>query len=304
MISRRNFLTRSSILLGASFAPSVIAIQPFDRKSPRFMLALAAYSFRKYFKEAPQEKDSKVESVRQITLFDFIDYCSEHKVQGAELTSYYFPKTVTQEFLLKLKRHAFLQGVDISGTAVGNNLTLPSGEKRNEQLELVKAWVRHAQVMGAPHIRIFAGAVQGITREEGMQNCITALKELCAFAGQHGVILGLENHGGIVAEADDLLRIIKEVESPWLAINLDTGNFQTSDPYGDLAKCAPFAANVQFKVEIRPRNGQKEKADFPRLFKIMEEAKYRGYIALEYESAEDPYAAVPGLLEQMRRFIV
>jgi sugar phosphate isomerase/epimerase len=98
-----------------------------------------------------------------------------------------------------------------------------------------------------------------------------------------------------------LIEIVRAVKSPWIGINLDTGNFHTDDPYADLAKCAPYSVNAQIKVEIR-RRGQKanEISDLPRLVKILRDANYQGYVALEYEAKEDPWKAVPEWLEKMK----
>jgi sugar phosphate isomerase/epimerase len=90
------------------------------------------------------------------------------------------------------------------------------------------------------------------------------------------------------------------VDSPALGINLDTGNFNTSDPYADLERCAPYAINVQLKGELHPRGQPKTAADLTRLVRILREANYQGYVALEYESAEDPWKAVPPLLRRMK----
>ena len=76
---------------------------------------------------------------------------------GAELTSYFFPPEFDSDYLLKLKRHAYLRGVAISGTAVGNVFTHPEGPARRKEIESVNDWIRHAAIMGAPHIRVFAG---------------------------------------------------------------------------------------------------------------------------------------------------
>ena len=270
--------------------------QPWKRPGkPRFALSLAAYSFRDYFNHA--------DAAKRITLFDFVDYCADHGCAGTELTSYYFPKNLDTAFLLKIRRHAFLRGVAISGTAVGNTFTLPQGEKRTEQIAMVKQWVDHAAMMTAPHIRVFAGTASGADKTEAKRLCVSALEECADYAGSKGVFLGLENHGGIVSEPGDLLDIVKSVKSPWLGINLDTGNFVTDDPYRDLAECAPYAVNVQFKVEIQRRGQQKGMADFERLVRIIREANYQGYVALEYEAKDDPFTAVPGHLRKMSELL-
>jgi sugar phosphate isomerase/epimerase len=154
--------------------------------------------------------------------------------------------------------------------------------------------------MGAPHIRIFAGNAQGgISPTQAKTLAIGAIEECCDYAGQKGIVLGLENHGGIVADPADLLEIVRAVKSPWFGINLDTGNFNTADPYADLARCAPYAVNVQVKTEITKRGQKKEAADLARLVQIVRDANYQGYVALEYEAAEDPWKAVPETLEKL-----
>src|SRR5258705_7672054 len=116
--TRRTFLKNSLSLAlagaGLTGIPAAFAVEPFNRKgAPRLQMSLAAYSFRDYFKHKEESK--------RITIFDFVDYCAEQGCLGAELTAYYFPDPLTDEFLIKVKRHAFLRGIDISGSAVGNN---------------------------------------------------------------------------------------------------------------------------------------------------------------------------------------
>jgi sugar phosphate isomerase/epimerase len=306
LINRRSFLKYS---LGGSFStlalggwsPGATAIEPFKRAGgPRLMLSLAAYSFRQYFIHGGEQPKSGVDPAKRIDLFQFIDFCADHGCEGTELTSYYFPPQVTEDYLVKLKRHAFLRGINISGTAVGNTFTLPKGEKRDAQIASVKKWVDYAAIMSAPHIRIFAGGAQGVSKEEAKKLCIAAIEECADYAGPKGVFLGLENHGGIVSEPAEVLEIIGAVKSPWFGVNLDTGNFHTDDPYDGLAQCAPYAVNVQVKSEIQRRGQNKEPADLARLVKILREANYQGYVALEYEAAEDPWKAVPGLLKRFK----
>jgi sugar phosphate isomerase/epimerase len=301
-VNRRAFFKRSfGVGIFAAAAGPVAwrtgAIAPLERAgSARMLLSLAAYSFRDALRQTSG-------SSKRMDLFQFIDFCADHGCHGTELTSYYFPPDVSNEYLLKIKRHAFLRGIAISGTAVGNTFTHPHGERRSREIALVKQWIDHAHTMGAPHIRIFAGSVQGTSKDEAKQLAIEAIEECCDYAARRGVFLGIENHGGIVAEADDLLELVRAVKSLWFGINLDTGNFQTADPYGDLAKCAPYSVNVQIKTEIQRRGQKKEPADLPRLISILREANYQGYVALEYEAAEDPWKVVPQTLRQLKELL-
>ncbi|WCJ58658.1 sugar phosphate isomerase/epimerase [Fontisphaera persica] len=294
-IPRRSFLrwTGSAALLGTLLPAS--AMEPLQRPGrPRLIPSLAAYSFRNYFQKPGQP--------RSLDMFGFVDYCAEQGLPAAEVTSYYFPRPVTREYLLRLRRHAFLRGVALSGTAVGNNFARPKGEALQKEIASVKEWIDYAAILGAPHIRIFAGpAPKEIPLAEATRNCLEAIEECCAYAGEKGVMLGLENHGGIVTTAEQLLALVKAVRSPWFGVNLDTGNFTSEDPYAELAACAPYAVNVQIKVEVRRQGAPKpEPADLPRLVRILREANYQGYVALEYEAAEDPWDAVPRWLKAMQ----
>jgi sugar phosphate isomerase/epimerase len=110
----------------------------------------------------------------------------------------------------------------------------------------------------------------------------------------------LENHGGITATADQLLALVTAVQHDWFGVNLDTGNFRTSDPYCDLAKLAPFAVSVQLKTEIHPAGKAKAQTDIGCIFSLLRRVGYRGYVALEYEGEADPFIAVPRYVRQMQ----
>jgi sugar phosphate isomerase/epimerase len=70
-----------------------------------------------------------------------------------------------------------------------------------------------------------------------------------------GLVLGLENHGGIVATADGLLEIVRAVRSPWFGETLDTGNFHAADPYAELVRCVPYAVNDRRNATLHGGHG-------------------------------------------------
>ncbi len=298
-LRRRRFLATAAALV---VAPAVSGLEPLVRRgSPRLRLSLAAYSFRDFFSDTPQGPGPKARGAQAMDLPKFIDFCGAQGCAGCELTAYYFPKDVTPAFLLGLRRHAFLAGVAVSGTAVGNTFTIPVGARRDRELAMVKQWIEHARILGAPHIRVFAGNLEGQSMAEAKRNCIEALEECGEVAGRAGVFLGIENHGGIVAEPGELIDIVRAVRSPWVGINLDSGNFHSVDPYADLARCLPYAVNVQVKVEIRRRESRPEPTDLDKVVGILRQGGYQGWVALEYEAAEDPYQAVPRHLKELGR---
>jgi sugar phosphate isomerase/epimerase len=276
-------------------------MEPIKRSAkPRMKLSLAAYSFREYLTDHRRGHAPKPGAM---TLDDFITLCAPYPLSGVELTSYYVPEPVPDGYLAGLRRRAFLLGFDVSGTAIGNTFTHPPGAKRDEQIAYTKRWIDRAVELGAPTIRIFAGNVQqGTTEAQAREWCIEAIRECCAYAGTRGIILALENHGGIVTTADQLLSIVREIDSDWFGVNWDSGNFKSADAYAELEAIAPYAVTAQIKVNIGSPSGSGP-ADWDRVLKILTSAGYRGWIALEYEEDEDPKTAVPKLLERLDRMI-
>lgn len=302
-ISRRGFLaggvaTLAGSTIAASGTNAHAAKAPVRNGASHMKLSLAAYSFNKMLPRASRGQEG------EITLGDFVDYCAKLNLDGTELTSYYFPEKPSNEYLLSLKEQTFRLGLDISGTAIGNDFCLPEGEKRQAQLKLCRDWVDHAAVMGAPVIRIFAGKVpKGGTEAEALDLCVAGINESLDYAATKGVLLALENHGGITATPQQLLSIVERVkDSKWFGVNYDSGNFRTEDPYGDLEMIAPYAVNAQIKVALKtPDNGHKE-ADLKRMVEILRSANYRGYVVLEYEEAK-PYEEIPMYVDKLRELI-
>jgi len=294
MINRRRFLqfsaaAASAVANGTLVGPAS-AIAPIQRNGvPKFKFSLAAYSYRDLL--LPKQGKEP-----QLTLKDFIDDCAKMGLEGTELTSYYFPKEVTADYVHDLRKHAFRLGLDVSGTAIGNEFGHPKGEKRDAEIAKTKQWCDYAEMMGAPVIRIFAGHQQkGQTEAEAHALMVSAIEECCDYAGKRGVYLALENHGGPTATADGLLKFVHDVDSPWFGVNLDGGNFRGDDPYAELARIAPYAVNAQIKAKV----GGKP-ADFKRLAKVMRDAKYRGYIVLEYEEPGNVREQCPRVMNEIR----
>ena len=295
-LSRRSFLAATA---AAAVSSRASAIEPFDRPQPGpLKLSLAGYSFRKEL--SPPKGGGEPE----MDYFRLVDFCREQRLPGIELTSYYFPdyapdRGADPDYLRSLALHCQRAGVSISGGAIRNDFCVPA-DRRDAEIDAVKAWVDAYATLGAPVIRVFAGKIpKGATAEQAIANCIEATQIACDYAATKGVMLALENHGGITAEADDLLAIVRGVQSPAFGVNFDSGNFRTADPYGDLAKIAPYAVNAQIKVKIGPRDAPEE-TDFARVVGILKDAGYGGWVALEYEEGGDTKARVVEYLDTLR----
>ena len=292
LLSRRGVLKTAAQTVSAAALSSLALRKSYAAgSSPKNMhISLAAYSMREAMQDGSMD------------LFSFIDWCAEMNLAGTELTSYYFKKDFDKSYLHDLKLRAFKKGVIVSGTAVGNNFCLPPGADKEREIDHVKKWIDHSVEFFAPHIRIFAGTLpDGMDKKKGIGLVADGIKKCLDYAADRGIILGLENHGGITARAADHLAICDAVgDHPWFGINLDTGNYQTN-AYEELAMSAPRAVNVQLKVEVFENDGTKVLADLGRIKDILVKARYKGWIALEYEAKGNPRIEIPQYIKRMKK---
>ena len=288
---------RRNLILGLGSIGLCRARSPIERThKANLRLGLAAYSFREHF--AWLKGKAQKAASPALDLFGFLDYCAEHGVAGAELTGYFFPPDADQRYFHKIRHHAHVRGVTICGTAIGNNFSRGRGDHLDQEIASAKKWIDRAGWMGAPHVRFFAGTAKDFAKgTDRMKVAIEALQECSDYAAKRGVFVGVENHGNL--SSGQVLEIVKDVKSEWFGINLDTGNFRSEDPYGDLEKCLPYAVNVQLKLEMKTPNGKAYEADLTRIGQILKKGKYQGFVVLEYEE-EKAFKNVPGALEKLK----
>ncbi len=309
-IDRRNFiqhiasgaLATTAVGLAGSYA--IAATEPVKRAGgPRLKVSLNAYSFSK----ALMSK----EDGQNMTLFDALDYCAQQNFDAIDPTGYYFPgypKVPTDLYINDFKRRAFELGIEISGTGIRNNFATTDKAARAADVELAKQWIEAAAKMGAPVIRVFAGAMpQGSNFDEVSGGMVEELQKCTDHGKQFGVKVGVQNHGDAIRTADQMLQIVRGVNSEWFGAIVDTGNFQDGgDPYQEIAKVAPYAVNWQVKEKVDGKDG-KMKTDLPRLMTVIRQSGYRGYLPIEilYPTGEefDPKVRVAEFLKEVRAAI-
>lgn len=307
-INRRSFLARSALLpLGAAAvglgAAAPAARAPIRRAGgPRLKTSLNAYSFSKALNDQLKGRAPGV------SLFDLLEFCAENDFDALDPTGYFFPgypDVPKDDYINRFKRRAFQLGVDISGTGVRNDFASPDKAKRAADVRHAREWIECAARMGAPVLRVFAGPEpQGFARDEVFKWIVDALHECAEHGARFGVLIGVQNHGDILKTADDVLQIIRMVDSDWFGTIVDTGYFLSSDPYRDIARVTPYAVNWQVKEKLDGAAG-KTKTDLRRLVNIMREGRFRGYIPIETLSSRgdesyDPRARVTQLLKELR----
>jgi sugar phosphate isomerase/epimerase len=286
----RRALLQSLPFFGAAM-PLAANSRSQDMFGPKARLkpAICAYSYRKELQ------------AKTLSYTDLVRIAVDHDIDGLDLTVYWFPNT-EESFLMPLRRMAYINGVEIYSISVRTNLCQPEAPKRQEQVREIMKWVDVASKLGAGHIRIFGGNVpKGHTEDEAAGWCVDVLTRASDYAGKHGVILGLENHGGITDYAKRIVEIVTRVNSDFVGINLDTGNFK-ENPIPQIEMCMPYAVAAQYKTLMAADNSKERvKSDWDRLTALFAKSGYKGYLALEYEDREPTETAMPRLLAELRQ---
>jgi sugar phosphate isomerase/epimerase len=297
---------RRSFLKGAVAAPVLLSaglssafahpiFRPVDdsKRKAKIKLSCNFYSFN-----APLRSGEM--SVEQA-----IDVCAELGFDAIDPTGYYltgYPDPPKDSYLYRIKKRAFLQGLDISGTGVRNDFTVADAGKRAADIAHIKQWVEVAAKLDAPVLRIFTGRTleEGYTSDDYYRWVIDGIQECTAYGEQHGVMIVLQNHNELCKTAEDVLRIRRAIDSDWFGINLDIGSLRQGDPYEEVARLAPYAYTWQIKENVY-RNEKEEKTDVKKIVQILLDSGYRGYIPLETLGPGDPKEKMTRFLAEVKK---
>lgn len=251
-----------------------------------------------------------------------IDGCLEHAARmgfdGFEILQKQMTSWEPAE-LMKIKRRAFFLGMDLMGYSTHQGFLSPDKEARKQNYDHTLACLEQAYQLGIPTMRVNSGRwdtikdfdelmrrrgeddpLPGYTEEDAYPWVIEAYQTLAEEAGKRGVTMGLENHWGLGRTVQGVKRVIDAVNSPWLKVTLDTGNF-LENPYDRLAMLAKDTVLMQAKTYYGGGVWYTLDIDYTRIAKIMKDAGYTGYVSLEFEGKEDPLTAIPKSLALLRK---
>ncbi len=293
-LSRRKLLLQTGDL--ALLAGTSASAQVVREPGVKLKLALNAYSFDKPLRAG------------SMTLEDVVHFCAQHRVDALDATGYYFPgypDVPADSYLFSLKRLAYVNGVQISGTGVRNNFTDPDASIRKRDIQMVRVWIEAASKLGASVLRVFSGPPQSSAHsfDEVCSWMVPAFQECTEHAIRHGVLLGLQHHNDFLKTADETIRVIKAVNQTgqpnWFGNVLDIGSLRQGDPYTEIEKLTPYALSWQIKEQVY--YGTKEvPTDLRRIKDLIDKTGYRGVLPFEALGGGDPRVTVAGFLEQIR----
>ncbi|MDF7818503.1 sugar phosphate isomerase/epimerase [Runella sp. MFBS21] len=293
-MNRRDFFQQTTALGATTLAPSSLIATP-PVASP-FKLGLSTYSYW-HFKTP------------KVPIENVIDEAARLGIEGVDILHRQMDNE-DNAYLQKLKRHAFVNGVDLICLSIHQSFVSPDAAERQKNIDHTLHCIELAYKLGIPSIRLNSGRwntiksfdelmakrgvepiLPGYTEDDGFKWCIDSIEKCLSKAAECGVMLALENHWGLTSTPEGLLRIRKAIDSPWLGVLLDTGNF-LEDPYTKLEKVAPVANFVQAKTYYGGGEWYTLDLDYKRIINILRQANYKGYIALEFEGKEAPESGV------------
>lgn len=250
-----------------------------------------------------------------------LDIADQMGFDGVELLLYQLEQNelLSHAKLMSYKRRALALGLPLVAMSTHQGFLTPNRQLRQENIDRTIGQIELAAKLGIPTMRVNTGTwgtsanfdalmkargietpLEGYSDEDGYPWVIDALQQCVATAEKCGVVLGLENHWGLGLTPEGLLRIVDGVDSPWLQITTDTGNF-LEDPYERLAKIAPRTCLVQAKTYYGGGQWYTLDLDYPRIGQILSDSGYRGFISLEFEGQEDYLTALPQSLAMLRQ---
>lgn len=306
--TRRHFL-RSATAVAASCAavPTLAAAAPAPRGQSRpNPIGVSTYSFWRF--NGPKES---------FPIEDCIDQAAAMGFDGVELLHVQMTSE-EPSYLQDLKRRAFVNGLDLMGFSTHQGFMSPDADERAREVAKTIRQIELCYTLGIPTMRLNTGrwgtsesfsalmanrgiepALEGYTDEDAFGWVIGAIEQFLPKAEECGVLLGLENHWGLGRTPEGVLRIVEALDSPWLKVTLDTGNF-LEDPYDKLALLAPHTVLMQAKTYFGGGTWYTLDLDYDRIATIMKEVNYAGYVSLEFEGKESHETAIPKSLELLR----
>lgn len=312
MLNRRKFIQTGAAtavgtaLVGCSSRQQSAEEPPTPKNIRHNPIGVSTYSFWQF--NGPPE-NTPIEKC--------IDHAAAMGFDGIELL---LVQMTSEEnsYLQNLKKRAFHSGLDLMGFSTHQGYVFPEKGKRDEEIKKTIHQIELAYTLGIPTMRLNTGrwgtsesfdhlmenrgiepVLEGYTEDDGFGWVIDSIAQCIPVAEKCGVVLGLENHWGLGRTAEGVRRIVDEINSPWLRITLDTGNF-LEDPYDQLEALAPDTFLMQAKTYYGGGKWYTLDLDYPRIGEIMRKHNYKGYISLEFEGNADPLEAVPESLEVLR----
>lgn len=255
---------RRNIIRGLALSPFLLAtetlmgnpkIGPLAKN--RLQYSINAYSFNTLLESG------------EMTFFDMMAFAADIGLDAVDLTGYYFPsypEIPENSELFSLKHKALELGLNIPWTGIRNNFVNPDVHARKADSDMIRKWLMVSSSLGATIMRVFTGkhSYDGFSKNEVKDWLVDEYKTCAKYGEENGVIVALQNHNEFLFSSDEIIEIIKRVDSEWFGLILDIGSLHTENPYDEIEKLAPYANYWFIKEHVYP-NGHKSPVDMKKI---------------------------------------
>ncbi|MVM31891.1 TIM barrel protein [Spirosoma sp. HMF4905] len=303
--SRRDFLNQLGLTAAGLSLASALPTSTFadmGAKKFTFDISLAEFSFAgELYSGKMTNMDFPARTKKDFGI-NVLEYVS----------GFFNNKHTDQAYLKELKQRCDDLGMKNNLIMVdGANIADLDATKRHQAVEAHHAWVDAAKYLGCSSIRVNLGdtskAMTGVEDDPAAEAAKTAADgyhKLLEYAAKSKMDVIVENHFGNSTDIDWLVGVIKQVNMPNAGLLPDFGNFcrQRSKPetndikgimgtkcvkeydrYEGVKKMMPYAKGISAKTHKFDANGNETETDFRKMFQIIKDAGFKGYVGIEYE---------------------
>lgn len=319
---RRHFLSTAATLSSGAFLTACgekeeeVTIDASKDAGPRYQISLAQWSNHIALKAGELDNLDWPKFTQDNSGINALEWVNQFfSVPDDKLGSQ--PKG--QDYLTQMKTRTDDLGMKnllIMCDRVGNLGDLVN-TKRTAAIEGHYAWLDAAKFLGCHSIRVNAASDASLSPEKQTDLCADGLRRLCEHAAPMGLNVIVENHGGLSSNGAWLAGVMKNVGMDNCGTLPDFGNFYVAknrgkaeayekakapyvqdpaytedetglgyDRYKGVNMLMPFAKGISAKAHDFDEAGNEVHTDYNRMFQIIGESDYRGYVGVEYEGKE------------------
>lgn len=263
-------------------------------------LSVSSYSFQQYI------------NAGKMTQLDCIAKAKEIGFDAMDFTDLQHEKYSEEEYAHMIAEEANKYEIAIASYTIGANLMQPTDEEVEKEIERVKRKIDIAKILGAPSMRhdVMYSLEKYRSFDLALPELAASVRKITEYGEKVGVKTSVENHGFIAQDSDRVERLFNAVNHKNFGLLVDIGNFTCAgeEPTIAVSRVAPYAVHVHAKdFRIYPacanpimphfstRAGTKlvgailgtGDVDVETCLRIIKNAGYDGYVALEYEAPMD-----------------
>jgi sugar phosphate isomerase/epimerase len=297
-MNRRDFLICSALAPAARLVAAASAPSMKFPTAARDRIAVASYPFRASI-DTPRNRGRNPQG----PLMDLKEFpamvMKRFQIANVELLGDHIK--VEPEYLDQLRAAVKSAGSHIVNipTGIGGSLYDPDAAKRATAVANGKKWVDTAVTLGCPSLRVHVQGVRGTTPDVNLT--AEGLGAIAEYGASKNIMINLENDDPTTEDAFFLVKVIDQVNSPWLRALPDFGNsmLKGDEKFNYEAVAAMFqrAYNISHMKDCEVDRGKVVRVDPERTFGIAKAAKYKGYYSIEFEGEGDPYEGTQKLID-------